>query len=363
MSFYALQWAMDAPVANVYERVILGALAYRASDDGTDAYPSKQSIAERAMCDPKTVQRHLHNMVQRGLIALGDQSIAERRYRADKRPVVYDILIPFSWYSDAQREKINEGRAERGLPPLTPQNRPAIAQPPNRAGRSDKGIPRKKTPAITQQDSESPRDRGDSESPGGAGGLTVPNGGTLSPERGDCQYPKQVLNPSGNQSSNSLVGDSATDAESDTSKQDLNEGREDVERLCQHLAERMMANGCRKPTITKKWRDAARLLLDKDGCTEDQVHKAIDWCQNDTFWRSNILSMPTLREKYDQLRLKAMQEQQQQRTGFGGGFRKPTQDEKVLGLLDLARTASENGGLLDFDSDPQLQLTKGGDFQ
>jgi hypothetical protein len=33
----------------------------------------------------------------------------------------------------------------------------------------------------------------------------------------------------------------------------------------------------------------------------------IRWCQADEFWRGNILSMPKLREKYDQLRLKALE--------------------------------------------------------
>jgi len=46
-------------------------------------------------------------------------------------------------------------------------------------------------------------------------------------------------------------------------------------------------------------------MLDNDGRAESQVMKAIDWCQDDEFWRSNILSMPKLREKYDQLRLQA----------------------------------------------------------
>jgi len=84
--------------------------------------------------------------------------------------------------------------------------------------------------------------------------------------------------------------------------------REDVERLCAHLADRLVENGCKQPTITKTWRDAARLLLDKDGRTEDQVRRAIDWCQNDSFWKSNVMSMPKLREKYDTLRLRAEEE-------------------------------------------------------
>lgn len=84
--------------------------------------------------------------------------------------------------------------------------------------------------------------------------------------------------------------------------------RDDAERLCAHLADRIEANGSKQPVITVKWLDAARLMLDADGRTEEQVHTAIDWCQDDEFWRANILSMPKLREQYDQLRLQAMRE-------------------------------------------------------
>lgn len=89
--------------------------------------------------------------------------------------------------------------------------------------------------------------------------------------------------------------------------------RADVERICDHLARRIEQNGSKRPTITARWRDAARLLLDRDGRTEAEVIGAIDWCQTGssqsaTFWRSNILSMPKLREKYDQMRLQAERE-------------------------------------------------------
>ncbi|WP_326678538.1 hypothetical protein [Streptomyces sp. NBC_01237] len=81
--------------------------------------------------------------------------------------------------------------------------------------------------------------------------------------------------------------------------------RDDVERICTHLADRIEQNGSKRPTITKSWRTAARLLLDKDGRSEEQVHGAIDWCQNSDFWRSNVMSLPKLRDKYDTLRLQA----------------------------------------------------------
>jgi len=81
--------------------------------------------------------------------------------------------------------------------------------------------------------------------------------------------------------------------------------RDDVERICQNLANRVEANGSKRPTITKRWLDAARLMLDSDKRTEDDIHAAIDWCQRDEFWRANVQSLPKLREKFDQMRLQA----------------------------------------------------------
>lgn len=106
----------------------------------------------------------------------------------------------------------------------------------------------------------------------------------------------------------SEIGKSSTSrvtSEVDTDDSPTDPVREDVERLCAHLADRIEGNGSKRPAIGKRWRDAARLLIDKDGRTEEQVHTAIDWCQDDKFWRSNILSMPTLRDQYDRLRLQA----------------------------------------------------------
>jgi hypothetical protein len=81
--------------------------------------------------------------------------------------------------------------------------------------------------------------------------------------------------------------------------------RQDVEQVCEHLAGAIEANGSKRPVITTKWRTAARLMLDKDGRGIEEIHGAIEWSQRDEFWRANILSLPTLREKFDQLRLQA----------------------------------------------------------
>jgi hypothetical protein len=82
--------------------------------------------------------------------------------------------------------------------------------------------------------------------------------------------------------------------------------RHDVEQICRALADAVEANGSKRPTITAVWRTSARLLLDKDGRTVEQVLTAIRWCQADPFWRANVMSLPTLRKQYDRLRLEAL---------------------------------------------------------
>lgn len=81
--------------------------------------------------------------------------------------------------------------------------------------------------------------------------------------------------------------------------------RPDVEEILDYLDEALRANGSKPPGRTRRNRDAARLLLDRDEHTVDQVKRAIDFATRDEFWRSNVLSMSKLREKYDQLRLAA----------------------------------------------------------
>lgn len=73
------------------------------------------------------------------------------------------------------------------------------------------------------------------------------------------------------------------------------------------------------------------MLLDADGKTVDQVKAAIAWCQADPFWRANVLSMPKLREKYDQLRLQAQREREPR-----GSPKKSTTDARVTEALALA---------------------------
>lgn len=120
-------------------------------------------------------------------------------------------------------------------------------------------------------------------------------------------------------------------------RRDLNAGREDVERLCVHLADRISANGYEQPDITKGWRDSARLMLDVDKRREEQVHRAIDWSQSNEFWRKNVRSMPTLREKYVRLQMEADDERKRGtngQAGMRGGARQPILSAGETAALD-----------------------------
>lgn len=75
--------------------------------------------------------------------------------------------------------------------------------------------------------------------------------------------------------------------------------------LCHLLADLLVANGVRRPRVGERWMTAERLLLDRDKRDRSEAERLIRWCQADSFWRANVLSMSKFREKYDQLRLQS----------------------------------------------------------
>lgn len=59
----------------------------------------------------------------------------------------------------------------------------------------------------------------------------------------------------------------------------------------------------KKPDF-QKWASDADKILRLDKRTMEEIKQVIDFCQSDSFWKSNILSMSKLREKFQQLYLK-----------------------------------------------------------
>ncbi|WP_440708797.1 hypothetical protein [Herbiconiux sp. YIM B11900] len=82
----------------------------------------------------------------------------------------------------------------------------------------------------------------------------------------------------------------------------------DVHRLCDLLADLIRLNGNKVGTVGKVWWTACDRLVRIDGYTPQQVEWVMRWSQANEFWQGNVLSMPKLREKFDQLKTRAMAE-------------------------------------------------------
>ena len=93
MSLKAITWVLEsAPVKSPAEQVVLYALADRAHDDGSCAWPSQSWLAARTRLSARTVRRHLAEMEGRGLIRRGDQRLVAH-IPSQRRPVVWDLVM------------------------------------------------------------------------------------------------------------------------------------------------------------------------------------------------------------------------------------------------------------------------------
>ena len=148
----------------------------------------------------------------------------------------------------------------------------------------------------------------------------------------DCPTVRPALVPRVSQHP-SQANPSPTKPSQLSTKDSSSELRPDVERLCILLRDLVVANGSKPPTIGPGWHTAARLMLVADGRDPKAAERLMRWCQADEFWKANVLSMPTFRKKYDQLRLagnRAISEHQQQQA-------KTPKDQQILDVIETGR--------------------------
>jgi len=74
-----------------------------------------------------------------------------------------------------------------------------------------------------------------------------------------------------------------------------------------------------KPPNYDQWAEVIRKLREIDERTLPEIKALFEWANNDTFWRTNILSPETLRKQWDKLAIK--QSQQGQSLGHANGER------------------------------------------
>lgn len=93
-----------------------------------------------------------------------------------------------------------------------------------------------------------------------------------------------------------------------------------------------------RPTVSRRWAEAEDRLQRLDGRSPAQIEVVIRWVQADEFWRSNVLSLPKLREKYPALVQKATQE-----APHRNGKPASRTDDDVRRLLEAQKRLKEEG--------------------
>ena len=75
--------------------------------------------------------------------------------------------------------------------------------------------------------------------------------------------------------------------------------------LAERLKKRILEHkpDARLPTVLNNWANTIRLMIERDKRKPERIAEIIDWCQQDTFWQSNILSADKLRAQFDKLEL------------------------------------------------------------
>lgn len=94
MSWQATSWAMceASTHGDAQAKLVLICLANFARPDGTGAYPTVRSIVAMTEIPERSVRRKLALLKDMGLIRPGDQRLVAG-YSADKRPIVYDLVM------------------------------------------------------------------------------------------------------------------------------------------------------------------------------------------------------------------------------------------------------------------------------
>jgi Helix-turn-helix domain len=214
MSVKAMVWVLEHSDETLGRRLVLLALADKANDDGTGAWPSVETLARSARLSTRQVQRCLRDLERSGAIVREGTS--------------------------------SYGTTQWGV---------------NMSGRQSVG-----------------------------GDISDREGATSSASYGAVAVTQTVLSKPSIEPSNIM-----SEARSGPSDEAIY--------LSRRLAAQIRSRDPKAKVApdSRRWLDAARLLLERDGRSVEEVEAVLDWLPFDSFWPSVILSMPKLREKFTQL--------------------------------------------------------------
>jgi len=218
------------------------------------------------MVDVRTVRRRLAELEARGIIARGDQRAVEH-LPADKRPIVWDVMIPHVAFADGI-EDVNDYRAGKGRGPITPENRPPLTDAPEAKRRADAGKPkadRTSSPVgqAVRPDTGAPDEAGDR---------------TSSPARADLKSDNPPLDHPPTNDHPSFGAAGAAHASKRAHR--LPEGWEPDESLKQWFRRQPFARVINPVIETEKFIDWARSANDRVGVKKDWPAAWRNWMRS-----------------------------------------------------------------------------------
>ena len=133
MSLRAITWAWSLDIKNPTRKLVLMALCDHVDEEGL-CWPSVKLIAERSGCKRRTVQRHLRDLEQAGIIE------AIPHYRDDGSQTSNRYRVIMSWGGEKVTRRGVMGDTG-GASPVSPHE--SSGEPPSKKQRTS---PKRKTP-------------------------------------------------------------------------------------------------------------------------------------------------------------------------------------------------------------------------
>lgn len=305
MSVEASGWTWKHTPYKGVEKLIHLALADSANDmHGFRIFARQAWVADKVGCSRETANRWLKKAVEDGFIRLvKDNSSAGK-------PNEYVFLMP-----DVPVTLDPSGGVTRDLTPPVDEEGGVTTDHTGCDVSSQGGVTTDHT--ETEVETEERQNQPPLRQPSKKADAKMEDGGDNSGQEDNTKLPA-VSHQSPTVPEAGTVAAITTEehgAEEDSTGRQPEQNPEYV-RLCHLLADLIADHGVKRPNPDqKRWYDAVRLLVERDGYTVQQVETIIRWAQADSFWCTNILSTPKLRDKFTALRLRRNQEIESRRSG------------------------------------------------
>ncbi len=254
-----------------------------------------KELARQTGLDPATVKRN-----KPALIALGWISFKRPSWKQQSNHETGTYTIAIGRNPEAHGAPSGKSRKSRTKSDPEAQDAPPVTPDPEAHG------------APSPEAHGAPPDGGDKGGPGAHGAPA--DGAWCATGEAHGAPPINRTTDTDNYTDSTYVPDADASAPESAPKKrvrkkaNTDDPRPDVDKLCFRFVELLVENECRKPEITKEWRDAARLMLDKDGRQLDKAIALLEWTQHHSWWKSRVMSMPKFRIQYDALRMQAVEE-------------------------------------------------------